>query len=129
MTASSSQETTSTDPAARGRVLGWGLVSVAIGAVVALFVGRRAPDFAVVWAGFGESLPLATKLVLGWWYLLWLIPAAALVVSLTPLRHPDISGSRRRRVRWLVALAASAVVLGVVAIAALYAPAFVGEPI
>lgn len=111
-------------------MVAWGVLVVVVGAAVASFIGYRAPRFADLYSGFGNFLWAPTRLVLGWWYLLWAIPIAALAVLVVAVRQPEVAGAQRRPVALLVALFALAIVLGVLASLALYAPILLlGQPI
>ena len=110
--------------------LGWGLLSVVLGVAVAAFVGYRVPVFAAMFSGFGPFLPVPTQLVISGWYVLWLLPAVALVVFLVGSRRGKGGGSQRRTVMLLAILSAVTMLLGVLAMAALYIPVCcLGQPI
>jgi ABC-type Co2+ transport system permease subunit len=124
-----SQETESHPPLAPGHLVGWGLLTVVIGVAVAAFVGYRVPVFAAMFSGFGPILPVPTQLVSSGWYVLWLMPAVALVVFLVGSRRPGVA-SQRRTVMLLAILSAVTMLLGVLAMAALYIPlCCLGQPI
>jgi hypothetical protein len=116
-------------PPGRGNVLVWGTVAVVLGCSVAGSVGVFASAFADLYSGFGSSLPLSARLVLGWWFVLFALPAAALVVTFLGLRRPSVAGMRRSLIS-IHALSATAVVLGVLAMIVMYLPIFtMGEPV
>jgi ABC-type Co2+ transport system permease subunit len=124
-----SQETESHPRLAPGHLVGWGLLSVVLGVAVAAFVGYRVPVFAAMFSGFGPFLPVPTQLVISGWYVLWLMPAVALVVFLVGSRRREVVG-QRRTVMLLAILSALMMLLGVLAMAALYIPVCcLGQPI
>jgi len=109
---------------ARSNVVGWGILSVTVGAVVAGVVGRFAVALPDLFQGFGADVPWVTTFVLNWWYGLWLIPVVAAVVCVAALLGPDVPGGQHRTVVTLALLCAAAVVLGALAMLALYTPIF-----
>ena len=123
------QESELYPPLAPGHLVGWGLLSVVLGVAVAAFVGYRVPMFAAMFSGFGPFLPVPTQLVINGWYVLWLLPAVALVVFLVGSRRGKV-GSQRRTVMLIAILSAATMLLGVLAMAALYIPVCcLGQPI
>ena len=110
-------------------MLVWGAVAVVLGCSVAGGVGFIAPLFADLYIGFGPDLPLIARFVVGWWYVLFALPAAALVIMSLSLRRKSAGGARRA-VLLLDVLSAAAVILGLLAFIALYSPIFtMGEPV
>ncbi len=115
--------------AGRGNLLVWGAVSVVLGCSVAGGVGFMAPLFADLYAGFGPSLPLTARIVLGWWFLLFALPAVSLVVTFLGWRRRSAADARRA-LGLVHVLSAIAAILGALAMIALYLPIFtMGEPV
>ena len=113
----------------RGGVLVWGTVAAVLGCSVAGGIGFMASGFAELYSGFGPSLPLTARFVLDWWYVLFAVPAAALLVTSLGLRRQGAAGVNRSLVL-LHALSATAVILGLLAMLAMYLPIFtMGEPV
>lgn len=124
-----SQETESHPPLAPGHLVGWGVLSVVLGVAVAAFVGRMVPVFADMFSGFGPFLPVPTRLVIDGWYVLWLMPASALVAVVVGSRRNNVVRQRRTAVL-LAILSLVTMLLGVLAMVALYIPVCcLGQPI
>jgi hypothetical protein len=114
---------------ARRNLLVWGTVAVVLGCSAAGGVGLYAPDFAELYRGFGPDLPLTARLVIGFWYVLFALPAAALLLTSLGLRAQSAAGARRALL-WIHVLSATAVALGLLALGAMIAPLFtMGEPV
>ena len=124
MTTLPSDQPTSNRSLARSNIIGWGVLSVTIGVVVAAFVGRMAPELFGLFVGFGADVPASTRFVLGWWGLLWVMPVLALVVCVGALRRPDEPRLPNPAIVALAALAALTIALGALAMFALYDPIF-----
>ena len=110
----------------RSNLLAWGAVAIAFCALPAALIFVSVPKFRSLFAGFGADLPDSTLFLLNSRYLVWILPALALLLLVTALTaaaekaiawHPRVVGA-------FAALCVLSLILHALALVALYAPIF-----
>jgi type II secretory pathway component PulF len=110
----------------RANLYGWGIVATLVCLGPSLSVFNHVPEFVAMFKGFGAELPRDTQLLLNWPWLLWVLPAAAILLFVYSIAMPaeNSIGSHRRIVWGFAALCVLSLVVVALAVRALYAPIF-----
>jgi hypothetical protein len=120
----------SNDPATiesfmRTNLIAWGVVAMIICVVPAVMLFGVVPSFESLFKGLGADLPWNTQLLISHTWLLLVPPVAAVILVLVTVFPAAGSVARQKKV--IIALAVFsclAIVVGSLAIEALYAPIF-----
>lgn len=110
----------------RQNLLGWGIVATLVCVIPAALVFSAVPRFAELFKGFGADLSAGTRFVLAYPYLLWIVPALAVLVLVVAISSPAHKIVTRNRffVVMLAVLCGSSLVASALATDALYEPIF-----
>ncbi len=110
----------------RQNLLGWGIVAAIFCIIPAALVFRAVPRFAELFKGFGADLSSRTQFVLAYPYLLWILPALAVLVLVIAVATPTEKVIPRNRlfVVLLALICGASLVVSGLATGALYEPIF-----
>jgi hypothetical protein len=110
----------------RQNFFGWGVVAALFCVIPAALVFRAVPRFAELFKGFGADLSARTQFVLAYPYLLWVLPALAVLVLVlaSTTRAQGVVTRHGLFVFLLVLICGASVVVSGLVIDALYEPIF-----
>jgi type II secretory pathway component PulF len=101
-------------------------VAIVFCAVPSALIFFAVPRFHSLFNGFGADLPPATVFLLGWRYLVWILPALGLLLLGVTLITPaeKAIGRNGRMVAAFAVLCCTSMLVEALALVALYAPIF-----
>jgi len=110
----------------RGNLTAWGVMAILFCVIPSSLIIAAIPKFRSLFSGFGADLPDTTMFLLNSQYLLWILPALALLLLVIALTTPPETAIawHRRTVAAFAVLCCASLLVEALALVALYAPIF-----
>ena len=108
----------------RDNLIGWGVACIVFCVLPSILIFFPIPKFAELFRGFGADLPIITRILMDWRFLVWTPSVLAVILLWFALTSSpeDIIARHRRIIGAFAALCCFSIIIHGIAVFALYAP-------